>query len=256
VRVVPDNLLVGWCGTPGASAFGRMTGDLQAAADGLLAQAEEFDAKRPKRPVVELIATVAHDTPGTDGLYRSRTGDDTIEQYLVHARKINGLLLLNIQPGHADFLTEVQAYQRWLAEPDVGVALDPEWALQPPDVPGTTFGTTTGSELDTISDYLAGLVSEYRLPQKVMVYHQVASSVVTDEDDLRHRDGVAAVKSVDGIGDPGLKRATWKQLMADKPEHVQPGFKLFYEEDTRHGALMRPDEVLALRPTPTYVMYE
>lgn len=253
---MPDNLLVGWCGTPGASAFGKMTGDLDAAVDGLREQVDKFDATRPKRNVVELIATVAHDTPGTDGLYRSRTDDETIRQYLTHARAIDGLLLLNIQPGHADFLTEVQAYEQWLAEPDVGVALDPEWALQPPDVPGTAFGTTTGGELDSISAYLAGLVTEHRLPQKVMVYHQVASDVVTEEDELRHRDAVAAIKSVDGIGAPGLKKATWTQLMADKPEHVQPGFKLFYEEDTRHGPLMQPAEVLALEPTPTYVLYE
>ena len=35
------------------------------------------------------------------------------------------------------------------------------------------------------------------------------------------------------------------------------GFKLFYEEDVdTSGILMTPDEVMALTPTPSYIMYE
>jgi hypothetical protein len=38
---------------------------------------------------------------------------------------------------------------------------------------------------------------------------------------------------------------------------VHPGFKLFFDEDTRNGSrLMTPKEVLALSPQPEYVMYE
>ena len=38
---------------------------------------------------------------------------------------------------------------------------------------------------------------------------------------------------------------------------VHPGFKLFFDEDTRNGSrLMTPKEVLALTPQPEYVMYE
>jgi hypothetical protein len=38
---------------------------------------------------------------------------------------------------------------------------------------------------------------------------------------------------------------------------MRPGFKLFYEEDVAAGGpLMTPDEVLALQPTPEYVLYE
>ena len=35
------------------------------------------------------------------------------------------------------------------------------------------------------------------------------------------------------------------------------GFKLFYEEDVQtSGVLMTPAEVLAISPTPDYVLYE
>ncbi|MDT8911645.1 hypothetical protein [Amycolatopsis sp. PS_44_ISF1] len=234
-----------------------MTGDLSAAGRKLMDQIGTFPQTRPVTPVVELIATASHRTPGPDGMFRTRASDDTVREYLDEARALKGVLLLNIQPGRADFLPEVQAYEHWLTEPDVGVALDPEWAVEPGVVPGEKFGHTTGTELDGVAAYLGELAQSHHLPDKIMAYHQVAASVVTDEASLKAHPGVSAVKIVDGIGSAGAKKATWTKLMADKPEHVQAGFKLFFEEDTRHGAaLMTPTEVLSLTPTPAYVVYE
>ncbi|MET8853086.1 hypothetical protein [Amycolatopsis sp. NPDC004625] len=251
------SLLVGFCGAPGAKALGRMTGDLAEASRALRRQIEAFPAGRPITPVVELIATTVHRSPGADGLYRSRCDDGTVRDYLDAARAVKGLLLLNIQPGRADFLPEVQAYERWLTEPDVGVALDPEWAVEPGVVPGKKFGRTTGDELDGVARYLGTLADAHRLPAKVMVYHQVAASVVRDEQLLHAHHGVSVVKVVDGIGSAAAKKATWKTLMTTMPDHVRPGFKLFFDEDTRHGAaLMSPAEVMALNPAPAYVVYE
>ncbi|MEV4145872.1 hypothetical protein AB0J40_19520 [Amycolatopsis sp. NPDC049691] len=251
------NLLVGFCGAPGSPALGRMTGDLTAASRELRQRIRAFPAGRPVTPVVELIATTVHRSPGEDGMYRSRCAEETVRDYLDAARALNGLLLLNIQPGRADFLPEVQAYERWLTEPDVGVALDPEWAVEPGVIPGKKFGRTTGDELDGVARYLGGLAEAHRLPVKVMVYHQVASSVVRDEELLLAHPGVAPVKVVDGIGSAAAKKATWKTLMTTRPAHVRPGFKLFFDEDTRRGAaLMTPAEVLALSPVPAYVVYE
>jgi hypothetical protein len=251
------SLLVGFCGAPGAKALGRMTGDLAAASRELRRQIETFPAGRPVTPVVELIATTVHRTAGEDGMYRSRCADETVQQYLDAARALNGLLLLDIQPGRADFLPEVRAYERWLSEPDVGVALDPEWAVEPGVIPGRKFGRTSGSELDEVAQYLGNLAVTHRLPAKVMVYHQVAASVVRDEQQLRPHPGVSVVKVVDGIGSASAKKATWKTLMTTIPAHARSGFKLFFDEDTRHGAaLMTPAEVLALTPAPSYVVYE
>jgi hypothetical protein len=251
------SLLVGFCGAPGAKALGRMTGDLTAASRELRKQIEAFPPGRPVTPVVELIATTVHRSPGEDGMYRSRCADETVRQYLEAARALNGLLLLDIQPGRADFLPEVQAYEHWLTQPDVGVALDPEWAVEPGVVPGRKFGRTTGAELDEVAAYLGNLAGKHRLPAKVMVYHQVAASVVRDEALLRPHPGVSVVKVVDGIGSAAAKKATWKTLMTTKPADVRAGFKLFFDEDTRRGAaLMTPAEVMALSPAPAYVIYE
>src|SRR5258708_5778916 len=53
------------------------------------------------------------------------------------------------------------------------------------------------------------------------------------------------------------KVATYGNLMQKIGAGVHPGFKLFFDEDTRDGGrLMTAKEVLALSPQPEYVMYE
>jgi hypothetical protein len=47
--------------------------------------------------------------------------------------------VLDIQPGRGDFLTEVRRYERFLREPDVGLALDAEWSMRAGQVPGETI---------------------------------------------------------------------------------------------------------------------
>ncbi len=234
-----------------------MTGDLTEAARKLRETISSYPPERPVVPVVELIATTAHRSPGADGMYRSRCADETVRAYLETARRLGGLLLLGIQPGRADFPTEVRAYEKWLAEPDVGVALDPEWAVEPGVVPGEKFGRTTGTELGDVARYLGELVARHRLPDKVMAYHQVAASVIRTEQDLTLPRGVSAIKVVDGIGSAAAKRATWRTLTSGLPDQVRTGFKLFFDEDTRNGStLMEPSEVLALDPAPSYIVYE
>jgi hypothetical protein len=125
------------------------------------------------------------------------------------------------------------------------------------EVPGRTFGHTDGSEITAVAAYLSGLVQKHDLPQKPLIFHQVADFVVPHADKLRSAPGVALVMSADGIGSPALKRATWELLVKRLPSEVHTGFKLFYEEDTKGGSrLMTPKEVLALKPEPEYVMYE
>jgi hypothetical protein len=125
-------------------------------------------------PVVEVIATVVQGSPGRDGKYRVRLTNTQIAKYHKAARKHRAVMLLNLQPGRSEFITEAKAFQNWLKEPDVGIALDPEWAMDRGQRPGAAYGHTTGAELDEVARYLSGLVKQYDLPEKVMVYHQVA----------------------------------------------------------------------------------
>jgi hypothetical protein len=255
-QVFPDHRLVGFSGAPSSPALGPMTGDLTAASDRLAQQAAPYGADRTVLPVVELIATVVQSVPGPNGDYSVAADDATVQQYLDAARAVDGVLLLGIQPGSGDFLPAVQYYEKWLTQPDVGVALDPEWAIEAGEVPGNVFGSTTGAELDGVSAYLDGLVTAGHLPQKVMLYHQLHADIVSGQEALVDRPGVAVVKSVDGIGAAADKIGTYQRVMVGTPPFVHAGFKLFYEEDTRSGPLMTPEEVLALVPQPEYVLYE
>ncbi len=248
---------MGFAGYPGSRALGRLgVGDLDDRTAEIERIARPLAGGRRVLPVLELLTTIVRSEPGRDGLYRTRAADEVIAAHLSAARRVKGILLLDIQPGRAHFLDEVRAYRRWLSEPDVGVALDPEWAMAPGQVPMTVFGSTTGKELTAVASYLSDLVRSKGLPEKVMVFHQLASSVVRAPEDIRTRPGVVVVRSVDGIGSRAMKESTYHKLTKKQPNGVHAGFKLFYSEDRRFGPLMTPAQVLALRPQPEYVLYE
>jgi hypothetical protein len=253
----PRYRLVGFAGGPGTAAFGRLgVGDLDARAREIDRLAASFADGREAQPVFELITVVAHDRPGPHHLYNSRISDAVVARYLAAARRHHALLLLDVQPGRQDFLPLVKGLRRWLKQPDVGLALDPEWAVEPGDVPGERFGRMTGRELDDVAAYVDALVRQHGLPQKALVFHQVAAQVVLGESAVRERPGVVVIKSVDGIGSRALKTATWTRLVLGLPPRIHTGFKLFFNEDRRHGPLMTPAQVLRLRPQPEYVLYE
>lgn len=255
--IFPEYRLVGYSGYPGSAALGRLgTGDI----DERMAEIEVIGADyvrgRQLLPVMELIAVTVHTEPGADGLYRARVNDEVIESWLATARQHKAILLLNIQPGRALFIDEVVHLEKWLVNPDVGLALDPEWAVGPEEVPGKVYGHASGFDLNGVATYLADLVAEHDLPEKVLLYHQLHADIVSEEDQLAPHDGVALVKSIDGIGSAAAKVNTWNKIVEQTPDHVHLGFKLFYEEDARHGPLMSPDQVMELKPEPEYVLYE
>ena len=255
-QIFPKYQLVGYVGLPGSPALGPLDKDLETKAAKLETLATQYANGRSPQPVMELIVVVANGHAGKDGLYRSRLTDDKIQDYLTVARKHRMLLLLDIQPGRANILTEVKRQEHWLKEPDIGLAFDPEWAVGPGQVPGRVFGRTSGAELDQIAAYLSGLVQANGLPEKVFVFHQLSSRIVSNEKALKQHPGVVTIKSVDGIGHRSDKEATWRKLTPQLAPGVHAGFKLFYKEDARHGPLMTPQQVMLLKPRPELVIYE
>lgn len=248
---------MGYSGHPYSPPLGRLgIGDLDERVDEMEALAEDYADGRKVMPVLELITVVVQADPGEDGLYRARTTDDIINSYLEAARRHDAMLVLNVQPGRSSMRAEVEGLEQWLTEPDVGVAIDPEWDITDQQLPGQSYGHTSGEEIAEIAAYLDGIVEENQLPQKALIFHQVAPGVVSGEEAIGEYDGVEVIKSVDGIGAPGSKIETYNLLMENLGPNVHPGFKLFFEEDAALGPLMTPEEVLALQPKPDYVLYE
>jgi hypothetical protein len=202
-------------------------------------------------PALELIAVVAAHDPGEGGRYSLRQDDRTIARYLRAARRAKALLLLDIQPGRSDFFTETTRLRKWLRQPDVGLALDPEWRVGPGQVPGQVIGRVDSREVNATTAWLADLTARLKLPQKLVIIHQFTDDMV-DETALKPRRGLAMVLNADGFGTAPVKIAKYRAFTAGAPWTFD-GFKLFYREDT---GLMTPHEVLSLRPAPDVVVYE
>jgi hypothetical protein len=123
--------------------------------------------------------------------------------------------------------------------------------------PGVYYGQASGATINEVADYLSKVVKDNDLPEKALVFHQVNTWVLKDEDVLKAHPGVAMIKSVDGLGPKGAKITTYNVLVKTLTPGVHAGFKLFFDEDSSGGRhLMTPDEVLSLAPKPEYVMYE
>jgi len=252
-RVLPDHRVIAYYGAPQSRALGALgIGTPDSAADRLSRQARAYQRKRrPVLPALELITVIANADPGDDGMYRSRQSNAVIRRYLRAARRHGMLLLLDIQPGRSDFFTETTRLKRWLRQPDVGLALDPEWHVAEGQVPGQVIGQVGAREVNATSAWLAQLVARNRLPQKLFVVHQFTDDMV-DDTKLKQRGELAMVLNVDGFGTKPVKVSKYHAFTrAAKTFHQ--GLKLFYEEDV---GLMKPAEVLRLRPAPDVVVYE
>jgi hypothetical protein len=253
-RIFPDYRVVAFYGAPQDRGLGTLGIGTPAQAAARLRHVAHGYAKksRPALPAFELIATIAAAHPGDDGLYRIHQPDEIIGRYLSAARSVKALLLLDIQPGRGDFLSEARRLERWLREPDVGIALDPEWHAGPTEVPGQTIGSVTAEEINEVARYVSGIVRDGDLPMKLFVVHQFTRDMIENKPGVLRPPGLAVTINADGFGDRPNKVSKYELLTSDVPR-FDDGFKLFYEEDTN---LMGAGAVLALHPPPDLVVYE
>jgi hypothetical protein len=253
-RIFPDFRVVAFYGAPQSIQLGALgIGPPSQAARRLRRVARGYARKtRPVLPAFELISTIAAAAPGDDGLHRMHQPDAVIDRYLQAARKTKALLVLDIQPGRGDFMSEAIRLERWLREPDVGIALDPEWHVGPDEIPGQVIGSVTADEVNLVSAYVSKFVEDHNLPEKLFVVHQFTSGMIENKDRVVRRPGLAVTMNVDGFGDPANKVSKYDQFTSELAR-FHDGFKLFYEEDTN---LMQPRQVLALGPPPDLVVYE
>jgi hypothetical protein len=259
--ILPGYKVVAFYGAPGGDRLGVLgAGSPVAVAERLSDTALDYESlERKILPAFELIATIVHPVPGDDGMFRSRVSDDVIQKYLDAARQERAILILDIQPGRADFMDEVRHYEKWLKESDVSLALDPEWSMRDGQIPGKVIGSTTAAKVNEVSAYLDQIVEDNKLPQKLLLLHEFTESMIQNRKGLVQRPNLAIVFNVDGFGTPEAKMGKYADLTTDpdRPEFVFTGFKLFYEEDTRNGSrMMTPYEVLDLDPQPDVVVYE
>lgn len=252
--IFPDNRVVALYGAPNDKGLGILGIGPEAAAERLLEQAEAYTfSPKPVLPAFELIGTLATRHPGPEGLYRARLGESDIRAYLSAAREARALFIVDVQPGRGNFVEEVKVYEDLLREPDVGLALDPEWHVGDGEVPGVVLGSVDAATVNRVIDWLAGIVRKHDLPQKLLVIHQFTENMIVGKEFVKSPPEVAVTFDIDGFGDRQNKIVKYEDFSQRFEERFFHGFKLFYEQDIN---LMTPLDVLGLRPTPDFVVYQ
>jgi hypothetical protein len=141
-KLFPRYTVVGFYGMQGLDVLGA--GEPDVVAERLLKVARPYaQPGRPVMPMFELIATVAHPFPTPSGLYRTHQEDEIVQGYLEAVRRIDGVLVLDVQPGRDDFVASLRHWERYLRQPDVGIALDPEFAMGPARSRARTWAAPT-----------------------------------------------------------------------------------------------------------------
>ncbi|MGC5615867.1 hypothetical protein [Georgenia sp. Z1491] len=250
-------LYVALYGSPDSSALGVLG---EQGPEETIARAEEVAAEyegltdETVVPTLEIIATVASGEPGDDGDYSNETPVERIRPLVDLAGEHGLYVVLDLQPGRTDFVTQAQIYEELLLEPHVGLALDPEWRLTPDQVHLTQIGQVPVEEVNEVVTYLADLTSEHDLPQKLLVLHQFQVRMIPDVDQVdQSRDEVQVLIHADGQGAQGDKQTTWRTLLDNAPSVTAWGWKNFYDEDT---PMLTPEGTMAVEPTPDLVTYQ
>jgi len=205
-------------------------------------------------PAMEVIATVAAGDAGADGDYSTELPVSTLEPYVDAAHDADMPVIIDLQPGRSDFLSQAKKYESLLKKPGVWLALDPEWRLTKDQVPLKQIGSVSASEVNEVSSWLAALVKKEGLPPKALVLHQFRLSMIQDRSALQTHPELDMLVHVDGQGSQPDKQATWKALHQGAPEGLHWGWKNFYDEDT---PMLTPAQTMQeVQPTPSLITYQ
>ena len=254
----PGRRMIALYGTPGTAALGKLgEQDLP----GSIARAQDLAAQYQALttdtvvPAFEIIVTIAAAEATPDGNYSRELPVESFVPWVEAARDAGVYVVLDLQPGRTDFLTQAQLYEPLLRYPNVGLALDPEWRLRPDQVHLRQIGSVGVDEVNAVSAWLAQLTRDNALPQKLLVLHQFRLSMISERErlDVSH-DELALMVHADGQGSQPAKQDTWNALRATAPEGLWWGWKNFVDEDL---PMLTPEQTYGgVSPVPHFVSYQ
>jgi hypothetical protein len=254
-RLFEDERMVALYGSVETGALGALGEQgLDATIDRVRSVAEPYGADGARvLPAFELITTIASASAEPTGDYSRRTPIETLRPWVDRAADEGLYVILDLQPGRTDFLTQAQEYEELLLEPHVGLALDPEWRLEPDEVHLRQIGSVEAAEVQQVTDWLAELTRDNLLPEKLLVLHQFRFSMLPDRDTIEAPAELAMVVHMDGQGPIGTKYDTYDAITSGSEDQWLWGWKNFYDEDTPTPT---PEQVLDLDPLPVFVSYQ
>ena len=255
--LLPDYRIIALYGTPDTPVLGALGEQpLDASINRVKALASIYQPLMAEHalPAFEIIATVASSTPADGGTYSYAIDQAKLADWVSAAQESGVYVVLDLQPGRSDFLSQAKRLEPLLKQPNVGLALDPEWRLQPTQVPLAQIGSVAISEVNQTVQWLAGLTRQYKLPQKLFVLHEFRLSMLPGREqlDTTHSE-LAYIIQMDGQGTQAAKLGTWGTVTANPPQGVSFGWKNFYVKD---APIRSPEETMQLSPAPRYVSYQ
>jgi hypothetical protein len=259
--ILPANRIVAYYGNPLVKRMGVLgeypREEMLARLDREVAAWTKADPAHPVVPALHMVVTVAAGTPGRNGLYRTQMFDSLVNTVYKWSKTHKALFFVDVQVGKSTVQQEVPRLRAFLENPDVHLAIDPEFAMAPSGaVPGTKIGTLDARDINWAVGFLDGIARAKNLPPKILVVHRFTRPMVTNASQIRFTPHVQVVMHMDGWGPPWLKFDSYHDFV--KAEPVQfGGFKIFYHNDTKKGdPLLTPGEVLRLNPAPLYIQYQ
>ncbi len=217
---------------------------------------EKADTLTPVVPAIHYIAVTAQARAGMDGKYRARMPASQIDIAVAMAKKVDGIVFLDIQVGLSTLEKEIPLLEEYLKLPQVHLGIDPEYSMKSGARPGSSIGTFDAADINYASAYLAELVKKNNLPPKILVVHRFTEGMVTNYKKILTHPEVQIVIDMDGFGSKEKKKNTYFHSIYLQPVQFT-GFKLFYNNDVVNGQpVMEPFEVLRLKPRPVYIQYQ
>ncbi len=254
----PGRMMVALYGHQGTGALGVLGEQpVDAAVQRARDTAAPYEAlvDTPVVPAFEIIVTVASEFAGPDGNYSTESTVDEVRPWVEAAGEAGLYVVLDLQPGRTDFVTQAELYRPLLELPYVGLALDPEWRLGPGEVHLTQIGSVGIEEVNRVVAWLADLTREKSLPQKLLVLHQFRIDMLPGLERLdTARDELGIMIHADGQGPQASKQATWQALHGNAPPGLSWGWKNFYDEDV---PMLTPQQTIEqVVPRPELVTYQ
>ena len=252
-----DRRVVALYGSPGAPSLGLLgQQDLEATIDRVREFAAGYEDAADGRIVVpgfDIIATVASAGPEPTGDYSRRIPIELLRPLVDRAGEEGMAVILDLQPGRTDFLTQAKEYEELLLLPHVHLALDPEWRIGPTERHLQRIGSVEAAEVQEVADWLAALVRRELLPQKILMLHQFVLPMLGDRDTVVVPPELVGVVHVDGQGPLPTKDRTYAVMTDGAEERWAWGWKNFTLIDV---PMATPERTLDRTPVPVIVTYQ
>lgn len=254
--LLPDSLIVSYYGNPFSKRMGIL-GEIppQEMMDRLQKEADlwqKSDSSSTVRPALELVAVVAADYAQEDNTYRYRMPKAMIDKVIGWARSRGWITILDIQVGRSSTKKELEWILPYLEQPDVHLALDPEFQMAKGLKPGKKIGSSDAEDVNLAVIYLSKLVAEKKLPPKLLLVHRFTDEMLKRYWLIRQDPNVQIVVVMDGFGPAFSKKRIYRREITREPVQFG-GIKLFYKNDQ---PMLTRKEVLELEPKPRVVIYQ